>query len=1187
MKKLASEIFLRLILLLFFFSAAGAMAFSQATGDSTVTITPSATDTTLNPVIPAAQPVTPKKDEPHSVVVLEFVKERAEQGPDSAYFNILKITNNNGVVINGTVRISVPQGWTLISPKETAITVSPGGTEYIPFRVSMSRTVTGGVAYLVNASLSSTRSLFPGKNQLSVSKSCYVEVPKKRQWDIYPVQRSVYFDRYSQYSPMKLRMINRGNGSEVVKLDFDIGSALELYGALGNRYFTSVELRPHTDTVFIFPFKYIPYDEAGMWNKDFRKLSVLISATADTLVKRTAVNFKYLESTYFNKIYGVTTPLNLHFQIQNMISDANPRMLLGLNGLIQLKNHDDIDYNLLFMNLPFVGYTADNATDFFWQRSRMLASYKSEKWKIMLGDISSYTSGFLGAYGRGVGGEYRINKSNLVGGTFTAAVGTPIYNATLFHDLLLPKSIPLKTALMANVDQYNKMNTYGVSFQTSLNFLPGQSIMLMAGSSITQHNYTDSSFVDQNNNPIITNDPGVTRLGFASQIGYELKVKKLTAGLIVLYTSGHYSQNFNGRFSVNGTGQYSINKKYYLIGTSGIFLQDPIVYSRGILGPYNRYLSGVHKVELARVISNRLTFFTGPLFEHIYFSALKFQSVTGDSVHAKFRSFSPKLSVRVSYRNNISSYISPYATFGYTYITTAEDSSISISPSFKPQPLFFNFRTGLNVIQGNWGMNLYYYLGPSSLVSQSDYYYYGAYSKSLRIMPYFQKYYFRKTMLFSSYNSYSFEAKSNSERIALNAKLKFFLGRDWTFFVENNLYASSRVSPEGGKSYSRSYFLNIGIHKSFDIPQPRVKYYDLKAICFNDLNGNLIKDDNEHGLSDIVVSIDRKAQNDSVSSNTRKQGSQFSPAEMITNNFGEISYFRIPEGEFELHITPMINLVNLYNVNGQVQTVSVSMDTTYYIPFTQSYRVIGSVIVNRDEFSSAGPISVSSIRVLAMDSLGNSFPALTSQDGSYILYVPKSGKYKVTVNNVLGELFILQESEFEVIFNGSREFHIDFIFNEKKRQMNISGANTTTTTASTTTAASTTASSSINKPAPLIIAGQDTLRDAKIVTDSANAATGGGNAQPRSQDSSIPVGPGISYRIQLATTTNKIPASQYAVRFKNIGNISEYSENGIYKYTSGDLTTVEEAKKLKTAVRSKGFSDAFMVPFYKGSRVKY
>src|ERR1051326_6327591 len=148
------------------------------------------------------------EDKAHSVISMEFVKEKSLQGVDSVFFNVLKISNNNGRAVQGVVTFSVPLGWKIVSDEEKQVVIQPGSSEYIPVRVSLARNAVGGVTYLVNATLSSNRVIFPDKNQTSLSKACYVTVPKKSRWDVFPLEHTIYFNRYTEYTPFKLLLSN-------------------------------------------------------------------------------------------------------------------------------------------------------------------------------------------------------------------------------------------------------------------------------------------------------------------------------------------------------------------------------------------------------------------------------------------------------------------------------------------------------------------------------------------------------------------------------------------------------------------------------------------------------------------------------------------------------------------------------------------------------------------------------------------------------------------------------------------------------------------------------------------------------------------------------------------------------------------------------------------------------------------
>jgi len=1213
--------------------------FAQTAPDSTAPapLTADSVEKFFDAPAPVPAPA-PAKPEANSIIVMSYVKEKVEHSPDSTFFNILKITNNNGSVVQGVVRISVPMGWKIISAEETNVTINPNQTEYIPIRVSLARTATGGTSFVISATLISNRSLFTDKNQNSVSKACYITIPKKTKWDIYPVQRTIYFDRYAEYASFKLKITNRGNGSEVVKLEFNIGSAMQMYGALGNKYFSSVELKPHRDTVLSYQVRYIPIDDASeLWNRDFQRMAIKIIAISDTLLKRTSVNFKHLESTYYNELANKSSPLTIEMQLQNLLSEFDPKIVFAAYGDIILKNYNTIDYNLRIPGLSFSGYDDPDFGASLWQRMRFRLRYTADKWQAMVGDISSQGINMLGIGGRGIAGSYKINDKQKVSAAFATAVASPVYSGDIEHAITLPNNFGLNTAVAAIINNYNKVNNYGLSLRGTYSFLPGHRLSLLLGGTQTRHLYNDSTFTDPNGNFIITNDPGKIFYGYAAQLQYQVNRKKARVNLNANYSSKHFSQYYNGRIQVNGSGQYFINKQYYLVQGANIQFQDPAVYNLGILYPENKYLAGNYRLELADKINSRLTFFTGPRFQHISRENLKINYL-GDSIQTRFASRTPAISFRLNYKNNINGFISPYLTLGYTYITSAQDSSILVdTTSLFSKAVFFNASAGLNAVQKYFGLNIIYHYGPHDILAQTDYYYFGSYGKTLRIMPYFNKYYFNRKMLLSSYNSYYYQALSNSERITLNARLSFFFNQGWTFFVDNNMYFFSRINEGGDKTYSRKYYLNLGFKKTFDIAQPGLKYYDLKVICFKDINGNKIMDNDEHGISDIVISVNRQSQMDSVTKKAVRQHGQFSPAEMVTDNFGQIIYYNIPEGEFDLNVFPLVNLKDLYNINGQTQKVGVSRDTTYYIPFVQSYRVIGHIILNRDEYSSNGMVSVANIRITATDSAGNSFPALTSADGSYTLYVPQAGEYKVNVNNVFGEQFILQESEYTVSFDGAKEFQVDFIFSEKKRQININGnglnnvpnpnpnpnsnpnSNPNPLVSPKDTSSSVIYRIQIGSNATKIPASEYAAKfkgaqnvkeyiengvykytsgefqtwDFDKATDYKDQLKTQGykdafivffkdNKRVAITPSSSSSNDGITYRVQLTSTATRIPQSQFASKFPGVSYITEYVENGIYKYTGGDITTVEDAQKSKEDIKSKGYKDAFVVPFKDG-----
>ena len=75
----------------------------------------------------------------------------------------------------------------------------------------------------------------------------------------------------------------------------------------------------------------------------------------------------------------------------------------------------------------------------------------------------------------------------------------------------------------------------------------------------------------------------------------------------------------------------------------------------------------------------------------------------------------------------------------------------------------------------------------------------------------------------------------------------------------------------------------------------------------------------------------------------------------------------------------------------------------------------------------------------------------------------------------------------------------------------------------------------------------------------------------------------LIYKVQFMTSSKRIKSGDK--RFKNLGDVESYKENGVYKYTVGNAESEDEAKKLLKEVRKK-FDEAFIVVFKNGERFK-
>lgn len=99
----------------------------------------------------------------------------------------------------------------------------------------------------------------------------------------------------------------------------------------------------------------------------------------------------------------------------------------------------------------------------------------------------------------------------------------------------------------------------------------------------------------------------------------------------------------------------------------------------------------------------------------------------------------------------------------------------------------------------------------------------------------------------------------------------------------------------------------------------------------------------------------------------------------------------------------------------------------------------------------------------------------------------------------------------------------------------------------------------------VFFAGKRSIKDKVTKTDEA-ASTGN-----------------LVYRVQLMASKEQIPLT--SAKFKGIDQIEERIANGDYKYYSGNVSSLEAARKLRAQIIEKGIKDAFVVPFLNDERI--
>ena len=75
----------------------------------------------------------------------------------------------------------------------------------------------------------------------------------------------------------------------------------------------------------------------------------------------------------------------------------------------------------------------------------------------------------------------------------------------------------------------------------------------------------------------------------------------------------------------------------------------------------------------------------------------------------------------------------------------------------------------------------------------------------------------------------------------------------------------------------------------------------------------------------------------------------------------------------------------------------------------------------------------------------------------------------------------------------------------------------------------------------------------------------------------------LIFKVQVLSSEK--PLESNSPRFKGLKNVWEYKDNGLYKYTTGNIRDIPSASALQSELRKKGFNDAFVVAFQNGKRI--
>ena len=934
---------------------------------------------------------------------IEFIKKKVVQSADSLYFNICKITNTTSEVYKGNFEVRAPAGWNLIGDPSSGIVLAAGETKIFPIRMSMPVNAVGGIAYVLDVSFTAKDGMFSGVS--------YIKIPLKSDWDMRVEKNSYYFNEYFDDIQFNIYISNKGNAEELVKLKFEVGKLLIIDEIMEEEIYTQIP--PNTDTIFTYSVRRSKLNEEEkhlykqMWNES------MVNVTALSGIKkrvRESIRFVDLDNEYIHERQEHASPLNADFSIFNLLSSAKPRMNMMLFGELLFNGDHDLGYVFQGRNLF---YNANSLPNYFNNpnNTTFRIRYKwKDKIKAEIGEVSNYSMHSI--RGWGVRGSYQINDKDKVSVSYNLGKYMPTWGINARYDTKIKK-----VGLYASGTYEENRFLFFDGISTEL----GSSFSLSKNHSFRASIMGTQAVYDKNQGVGTLLD--TTVLGMSYRFSYNGKVDKFRFGVNTKNDQFNYlrirpSNTIYGytRFIIDPKNRINATVNYNSIKSS------KIVFNPFFNGSYNS--QQIFRLTFTHQFNKTLMLETGPSARVLNRIVID----TSSTISSNFDNYFYGLYSLVRIKFNEFNILTPSLSAG----VTAFRNRLNTAEQIKPLP---TVNIGANFTSRNWGASSRYIYGPNFFLTEGFFDYNPAAFETIYLRANMNRYFYNRKVKLTGYGTYYLRLPANWQNFVASARFDFQLPQRWNAYITGNLFTNSMDEINEGIISHRSFSLNAGVQKSFDIPQPRIKYYDLNVVCFNDFNGNGVREDNEPLLSNIKVKVSMNRNIPNL------KGIRFGEKELITDPEGQLGVVDIPEGNYLLEFEPLMNLGNLYNSKGDIQEILMTENMTLQIPYVESFKVKGRVILNRDEYSSNGLINIGGIRVEASTIDGQVFSALTDNEGNYLINVPQAGFYTIKVNNIFGDKFEIDKEEFSIQFNGFKTFNVDFTFFEGKRKVNFGGNN--------------------------------------------------------------------------------------------------------------------------------------------------
>lgn len=930
-----------------------------------------------------------------------FLNEDLIIEPETTFFNVLVIKNQGQQREEVFLEINVPVGWSVIALEDRSYFINPGDSILIPVRAAPSRNVEGEIGYSVIASINNR------SGETLTNAYSFIKIPRKSDLRFRPITRMAFFDQQTGDASISFQISNRGNVNELLYLLFESTQNVELRNERDNILAMDLNIRARTDTIITLPARRIDginISNGGLYRVD-------LQANSQERSFNTSFWFNNLTNAYRHRIPSSEKILVLELAAQNLLSDQNTYLVGGVQGNVLFPQKRSLSYQ-------FYKYGSDPD---LWRYSRIHLAYNTPGYQIMLGDLTGFP--IRNGFGKGGKVDFWVDQQY----RFTLMAGQNVFRPIdnygfIFREHRTPFRLSPQYSYTDNRFFNSSAHTTGLSGQ--VNFLSNHNLRADLGFSSVHYK--------ENNH---------TEPGYGFTLNYTGRINETLIRVREQWGSTAYYGNFAGRHQLNAQISHSLQESLNL----DIILNDrrfmPVLESNTGTST-NRYQENREARALLRKgIDRNLNIFGGPIYQR--------KSTTSFFLYDQqnpFTSHSTKFIIGARIRDMQGTTFNPSATFGYTYISSFSipENNVPMARLANPQESMFSSHISLNLRRNIWGTYLNYFYGPYSVNQEISQFYFNIATHSIRIMPYLERFIYRDIVKLSSKLSFMHDFSFKTTRYNLNNQLEVFLPHDYTISLLNTFshQVTTDLITEDNYTYSNNYF-ELRLRKEFNWNQPRIKYYDLEINLFKDLNGNLRRDFNEPGVRDILVhitSID-PVKYSQYGIDSKPAGVSVSKR-LLTNHEGKVIYENLSQGYYQIQLENIGRDQGKFFPDQNEFIIHLTGDDKVYVPYLERNRIFGQVIMNRSRLSTLGRIEVSNIKISAVDSKGRETSTLSDANGHFEMYVPSVDSYIVSINNIFRDHFTLRQNDFRANLNGFKQFEVNFVFDEIRRQIEFTPSTT-------------------------------------------------------------------------------------------------------------------------------------------------